>query len=86
MKTRTKTVEELRAEAADHARQIESVHWLSVNDLRARWAVSAVVIRQIPREKLPYITLGETSIRRYRPDDVERFEAEERKAPEAQAS
>jgi hypothetical protein len=76
----------IRAAAADHARQLEAVRWLTVRELKARWGVSESLVRKIPRAKLPYITLGETSVRRYHPDDVERFEAEERKAPEAQAS
>ena len=87
METRTarvaRTVSEIRAEAAAHARQIEAVLWMETRDLAARWGVSLSTVRKIPRDKLPYLTLGETHVRRYHPDDVAAFETASRQEPAA---
>lgn len=69
------TLDELRAAAAAQATQIESVRWLGVPELALRWNVSRASVRKIPREQLPYITFGGTSVRRYKPTDVEHFES-----------
>lgn len=70
------TLEELRAKAALHTRQLESVHWLGVEALAVRWGVSKGTVRKIARQALPYLTFGETMIRRFDPRDVETYEAE----------
>jgi hypothetical protein len=64
----------MRAEAREHARQIEAVTWLSVHELAQRWRVSPNTVRKIPRSALPYLMLGETRVRRFDPRDVEAFE------------
>ena len=74
MSQHQKTIAELRLEAAQHAKQIEAVLWLSVQDLVTRWGVSSPTVRKIPRETLPYLTLGESAVRRYDPRDVEAYE------------
>lgn len=79
-------LDELRAGAAEHARQIESAQWLDVKDLAQRWAISPSLVRRIDREKLPYIAFGETRARRYSIADVEAFEERERHAPTERAS
>lgn len=72
-----RTVEALRAAAAEHGRQLEAVRWCTPADLAGRWGISVAAVRAIPRAALPYILLGETRLRRYRPEDVEHFEAAE---------
>ncbi len=70
-----RTIEDLRAHAREHARQIEAVLWLSVQDLAVRWSVSPGTVRKIPRAQLPYLMLGASSVRRYDPRDVESYES-----------
>lgn len=69
------TIHDMREAAKAHSRQIEAVLWLSVQDLAARWGVSAGTVRKVPREALPYLTLGSSTVRRYDPRDVEQYEA-----------
>lgn len=69
------TINELRESAREHSRQIEAVLWLSVQDLAARWGVSPGTVRKIPREALPYLSLGLSAVRRFDPRDVEQYEA-----------
>lgn len=73
-----KTLEELRAEARAHARQLEAVHWHTVQDLAVRWGIGEDAVRAIPADRLPYLRFGKSRMRRYSPDDVETFEREER--------
>lgn len=75
------TLAQLRAQAQAHARQIEAVTWLTVNDLAVRWGVCASTVRKIPRSALPYLALGTSRVRRYDPRDVEAYEAAQ-KGPE----
>lgn len=70
---------ELRAQAAEHARQLEAVLWLTVGDLAVRWKVSPATVRKIDRARLPYLTLGQSGVRRYDPRDVESYEAESKR-------
>lgn len=72
------TIDDLRAEARAHARQLEAVHWLGVSDLAARWGVSPATVRKIDPAKLPYLPFGESRVRRYDPRDVEQYEAQEK--------
>lgn len=65
----------LRAQAKEHAKQIEAVLWLSAAELAVRWGVSDTMVRRIARTELPYLTLGGSTTRRYHPDDVERYES-----------
>ena len=67
-------LDEIRARAHEHAKQIESVHWLGVKELATHWGVSAATVRKIPRAQLPYLLFGESAIRRYEPRDIEQFE------------
>lgn len=66
---------DVRHEAMAHATQIEAARWLGVPELAERWAVSRTSVRKIPRDQLPYITFGGTSVRRYNPADVAHFES-----------
>lgn len=68
------TIDELRAGAAEHTKQLDAVHWLTVNHLAARWRVSPGTVRKIPREQLPYLPFGKSNQRRYDPRDVEHYE------------
>lgn len=68
------TIDDIRAAAAEHARQLESVRWLSVADLVARWGVSQTTIRAIAADDLPYLLFGKSRVRRYDPRDVEAYE------------
>lgn len=65
----------LREAARQHARQIEAVQWLGVQDLAGRWGVGVGTVRKIPRDVLPYLELGDSHIRRYDPRDVESYES-----------
>lgn len=76
-------IAELRRQAREHAHQLAAVRYLTVQDLAARWGVSEDVVRDLERKKLPYITLGQSRLRRYDPRDVEAFEQREKTAEEA---
>lgn len=69
------SIEQLRADAREHAKQIEAVQYLGVKDLAARWGVSPGTVRKISRASLPYIEFGDSGWRRYDPRDVELYEA-----------
>lgn len=69
----------IRAQAKEHAKQIDAVRWAGVPELSDRWGVGAKIIRAIPREKLPYLTLGKSDVRRYDPSDVEAYEQAEKR-------
>lgn len=76
------SIETLRQQTAEHAKQIEAIHWSTVNDLAARWGISPGSVRKIDREALPYLLFGKSKQRRYDPRDVERYESNEKHAPE----
>lgn len=62
---------------------VVDVTWLSVQELAARWRVDDDVVRDIPRERLPYLAFGKRDDgkyqrRRYHPSDVEKYETEEK--------
>jgi hypothetical protein len=80
------TIDALRAARDDHAKQIEAVNWLTVNDLAARWGIAPGSVRKIPRAALGYLLFGASRQRRYDPRDVETFEREQKQADEARAS
>lgn len=65
---------ELRAAAREHAKQLEAVRFLTVQDLAARYGVDEDTVRAVPRDRLPYLPFGKSGMRRYDPRDVERFE------------
>lgn len=65
---------EIRDAAREHGRQLDALRFATVQQLAARWAVDEDVVREVPREALPYITLGKSRIRRYNPRHVEAFE------------
>jgi hypothetical protein len=58
----------------EHAKQLDAVRWMPAVDLAARWGVSVKTVRKIPRDALPYLTLGASDVRRYDPRDVEAYE------------
>lgn len=68
------TLADLRAQAQQHARQIDAVRYLTVQELAVRWHTTDDAVRAIPREQLPYIAFGKSKMRRYDPRDVEAFE------------
>ena len=68
------TIDELRARAAAHARQLEAVLWLKSSDLAARWGVDVDTVTALPRAELPYLEFGKSKTRRYNPDDVRAYE------------
>lgn len=76
---------EIRAQAREHARQLEAVRFLTVQDLEGRWGVGDDVIRAIPRAELPYLVFGKNGMRRFDPRDVERFEETQRAPASAEA-
>jgi hypothetical protein len=69
-----RTVAEIRAEAAQHARQIEAVKFLTVQELADRWRVDDETVRKIDRTELPFLEFGKSRMRRYDPREVERYE------------
>lgn len=71
-------IDEARAKAAAHQEHLDrNTKFYSVQDLAARWSVSANTVRTIPHTTLPYISIGlglTRERRRYRPDDVMAYE------------
>lgn len=74
------TIDEIRAHARDHAKQLEAVRYLTVQDLAARWGVDDDTVRAVPAKALPYLSFGRSRMRRYDPRDVERFEQAEKES------
>lgn len=68
----TRTVDEQQ-------RQIEARGWPGVKELHERWGISRALVRAIPREKLPYLTFGQSDVRRYDPSDVAAYEDREKR-------
>lgn len=69
---------EIRARAAEHEEEIESLRWLRASQLADRWGISETTVREIPFDELPYREFGKgqkLKRRRYRPDDVAAYEA-----------
>lgn len=75
----TRSIEQLRERARAHTRRLEAVNWLGVSELAARWGISPDVVREIPRDRLPYLPFGASFIRRYDPRDVESYEEREKR-------
>ena len=73
-----KTLAELRAEAREHAKQLEAVRFLTAQELAARWGVDDETVKAIPHAELPYLTMGKSRMRRYDPRDVETFERKQK--------
>lgn len=65
---------DLRAAAREHAKQLEAVRFLTVQDLAARYGVDDETVRGILRDRLPYLPFGKSGMRRYDPRDVEVYE------------
>jgi hypothetical protein len=78
----TPSLEELRARAAAHQEHLDrNTKFYTVADLAARWGCSKTSVRAISAELLPYLNVGsglQRELRRYRPADVEAFEATRR--------
>ena len=64
----------MEKDANEHARQIESHRWPGVKELSQKWGISRALVRAIPRDELPYLTFGESDVRRYDPADVAEYE------------
>lgn len=64
---RTLTVDE-------HERQLQARGWPGVPDLARKWGVSRATVRKIDRAKLPYLSFGNSDMRRYDPVDIAAFE------------
>lgn len=67
----------------EHERQLQAPGWPGVKDLADRWGVSRRNVRKIPREKLPYLSFGDSDIRKYDPADVAAFEEREKRGAAA---
>lgn len=67
-----------RLTVEQHQQQLEARGWPGVKQLADRWHVSRATVRKIPREKLPYISFGDSDVRRYDPADVALFEEREK--------
>jgi hypothetical protein len=75
--TDSATLAEIRAKAAQHDDEIQSVQWFTVADLAARWQLSQTTVRLIPRDELQYKEFGTGKShrrRRYRAEWVEAYE------------
>lgn len=68
------TLDQIRAEARAHAKQLEAVRFVQVRDLAERWGMDVTTVRAIPRAHLPYLEYGKSNRRRYDPRDVEEYE------------
>jgi hypothetical protein len=77
------SLDEIRARAREHTRQLAAVHFATVQILAARWNVDEETVRDVPRDRLPYLEFGKTHRRRYDPLDIEAYERAA-KAPLAQ--
>jgi hypothetical protein len=67
----------IRVRAAAHDESIESGRWPTAAQLAARWNLSVTAVYEIPRELLPFKAFGRgpRPRRRYHPDGVAAFEA-----------
>lgn len=65
----------IRAAAAAHDEQIQATGWYKAVDLMERWNVGRDTVLAIPRDKLPFLEFGGSHMRRYKPADVEAYEA-----------
>jgi hypothetical protein len=77
--TDSATLAEIRARAAEHDDDVQSVTWYTVADLAARWKLSQTTVRLIPKEELHYKEFGAGKShrrRRYRREWVEAYEAQ----------
>lgn len=74
------TLDEVRARAQRHQDELDrDTRFFTVQDLATRWDCSASTVRSIAKTTLPYLNLGQglvRELRRYRPDDVEAYEAQ----------
>lgn len=68
---------------AEHQQQLEARSWPGVKDLSARWGISRALVRAIPRERLPYLTFGQSDVRRYDPVDIAAYEEREKRGAAA---
>lgn len=75
-------LQEIRARARQHQAEIDlSIVYLEVSDLARRFGCAPSTVRDIPRDRLPYMELGrgrKLKRRRYHPADVIAYEEEER--------
>lgn len=76
--------ETIRSRALEHQQELESLQWFTPQRLAARWDIAETTVREIPIEELPYKEFGtgkHRKRRRYRPADVEAFEAKTNRIP-----
>jgi hypothetical protein len=73
------SLDEVRARAQRHQDELDrNTRFLSAMDLKRRWGCCLQTVRAIPKRDLPYLNLGRglvRELRRYRPADVEAYEA-----------
>lgn len=72
-----KTMEQLRAEGADHNDEIASLKWYTVAELAKRWRLAQTTVRAIPIDELKFKEFGsgkKLKRRRYRSDWLESYE------------
>lgn len=67
----------------EHEQQLQARGWPGVPFLARRWGVSSKVVRDIPRDRLPYISFGQSDMRRYDPADIAAFEEREKRGAAA---
>ncbi len=68
---------ELRAKAAAHNEEIDSVRWFTPSELAARWRIALSTVHGIPLTELRYKEFGQgehLKRRRYRSDWVAAYE------------
>lgn len=77
------SLEEVRARAQRHGDELgRDEFFFTAARLARRWGVSTSTVRAIPFAELPWKNLGRglvRELRRYHPDDVEAYEARDRK-------
>lgn len=77
------TLEILRQRSAAHQLSLDTKKFLTPQQLADRWGVCPNTVRAIPRVLLPYQNNGTGLVRehrRYDPDDVLAYEAQQKKA------
>ena len=74
---------ETRMTVDEHERQLEARGWPGVKQLAERWGISRALVRRIPRKNLPYLTFGDSDVRRYDPADVDAYEQNEKQGAAA---
>jgi hypothetical protein len=82
------SLQPIRERARAHQAEIDlAAVSYTVQDLAARWKIAESTVRDIPRDRLPYMEFGrgrKLKRRRYHPADVLAYEASEREKGRSQ--